>query len=115
LGIMTRRPVLVRLFLALLAAGQLLLPPAAVMADARLAADAHWIGVHVDQRTTSQERTHPHDCALCQFIAHSLVPGAAPADAPLCLARVVARPDDPAISFRESARDRPNSRAPPLT
>jgi hypothetical protein len=114
---MRRLPLLSRLVLCALAIVQMAAPALAVVADARLIADAGGAPqVHIEDHTQKGCRpVHPDDCALCQLLTHFSAPRAT---APLVPGEIAAR-----CAFVDTASTRPatitraqqRTRAPPVS
>lgn len=107
----------VRLLLSSIAIVQMAMPVLAVVADARLIADAGGAPlVHIEDHTHKGCRpVHPDDCALCQLLTHFSAPRAsAPAVPVAANARGAASAPlsvAPASIFRALER----TRAPPVS
>ena len=112
---MTRNRPLLRALLVALATSQVAAPSMAVMADARFARDAQWVGLHIEERRGERDHApHLDDCAFCQFVAHfSGWPVSAGHRVQAVLARSPATPADAEVPRAGACPYLPDSRAPP--
>ena len=115
---MARPRTLIRVLTALLALLQAVVPASASIADARLVAVSATLAgtTHIEDHGSSDcPRSHPIDCAMCQYASATFLPSAPNAEL-LAATRAVALPHGPAEHRRAAAALwQPPSRAPPAS
>ena len=115
---MRRAPSLLRVLIVLLALAQALGSASSSIADARLLAANPFVSgsAHIEEYGTNDcPRSHPLDCALCQYVSSTFRP-AAPGGDLFVATRAVSLPHGPAEHQRAAAALRqPPSRGPPAT
>lgn len=114
---MRRRSILSRTLLTAVAIVQVAAPALAVVADARLIADAAGgPQVHVEDHTQKSCRpVHPDECALCQLLTHFSAPRAAAPEVPSGTAAHCVVGSDAALRPASITRAQQRTRGPPVS
>lgn len=94
---------------------QVAAPLAATLADAAFAADAQWLGLHIEDHGGGRQDHPPHrdDCFLCQFLAQPAVTSHPDLRQPVAVVVASFATSVPIAPRLADALHLPDSRAPP--